>query len=244
MRPCKIASLCIVTAACTLAALPASAVDGVRELNQVCAATGCVPDDDPGFPIELSADGHYRLTGPLAVGNGDTTAIAVASDYVTIDLNGFTITGITYYTGTPVTSCAPTGTGVGINSTVGRLEVRNGVVRCFGASGIRAGHATIIDGVRLEENDGDGLLATPDAQGWVVRNCLIRRNGGDGIAMSGTISGALITGNSIAGNSLAGLLATRGIASNNVVSSNGGFGLQTGTGVGLVGNTFSSNNGG
>ena len=60
---------------------PALAVDGVREINQACALSGgCSAGDAPGFPVEITTDGSYRLTGNLAVGsgNGNVTAISIS----------------------------------------------------------------------------------------------------------------------------------------------------------------------
>lgn len=43
-------------------ASPAYAVDGVREINQACAAgPGCFSGDTPGFPVEIHFLGSYRL---------------------------------------------------------------------------------------------------------------------------------------------------------------------------------------
>ena len=68
-------------------ARPALGVDGVIEVNQARAiAGGVTAGDTPGFPVTLSREGSYRLTGNLGVGNADTTAILVTSGDVTIDL--------------------------------------------------------------------------------------------------------------------------------------------------------------
>ena len=49
-----------------LSASPALAVDGVLEINQVCAdKTGCFSGDAAGFPVTIGTAGSYRLTGNL-----------------------------------------------------------------------------------------------------------------------------------------------------------------------------------
>src|SRR5438552_9500675 len=87
---------------------------GVVTIDQNRAlAGGVTPGDTPGFPVTLSLPGSYRLTGNLTVPNANTTAIQIAANYVTVDLNGFTIIGTTVCTGTRVTSCNPNGMGNG-----------------------------------------------------------------------------------------------------------------------------------
>ena len=80
-------------------ALPALAVDGVLEINQTCALTGCFSGDAAGFPVTLSETGSYRLTGVLTLSDSDETGILVTADDVSIDLNGFGIQGPNQCTG-------------------------------------------------------------------------------------------------------------------------------------------------
>ena len=71
------------------------AVDGVVLINQASALAGNVtPGDTPGFPVTISQPGSYRLAGNLTVPDANTTAIEVtATGQVTVDLNGFVISG-------------------------------------------------------------------------------------------------------------------------------------------------------
>ena len=49
-----------------LCAAPTLAVDGVREINAVCAVnTGCFGGDTAGYPVTITTAGSYRLTGNL-----------------------------------------------------------------------------------------------------------------------------------------------------------------------------------
>ena len=49
-------------------ATPALAVDGVIEINQARAmAGGITAGDNPGFPVNLTESGSYRLTSDLTV---------------------------------------------------------------------------------------------------------------------------------------------------------------------------------
>ena len=45
------------------------------------------------FPIEIAEPGSYRLKRDIRVPDEKTTAIAVTADHVTIDLNGYSISG-------------------------------------------------------------------------------------------------------------------------------------------------------
>ena len=79
-----------------LLALGGSAVaaDGVYEINQACAlSTGCFLNDAAGFPVTITASGSYLLTSNLVVADVDTNGIEVSEKGVTIDLNGFAVSG-------------------------------------------------------------------------------------------------------------------------------------------------------
>ena len=129
----------------------ASGAEGVLEINQTCMdRTGCFAGDapGPGVRIDGSAGRSYRLTSDLSV-NLNTTAIVVAADDVTIDLNGFTIHSINSCTAGAVrgASCSASGIGAGIavDSTSRRgTVVRDGAVIGMGSDGIRLGaHARV-----------------------------------------------------------------------------------------------------
>src|SRR5882762_4507455 len=81
---------------CILAAISSSlyADDGVVLIDQNRALAGNVtPGDAPGFPVTISQPGSYRLSGNLTVPDINTTAIQITADFVTLDLNGFSIVG-------------------------------------------------------------------------------------------------------------------------------------------------------
>jgi len=125
---------------------PAGAVDGVLEINQtVVSAAG-------GFPYQITAAGSYRLTGNLVVGVADTNAINVTASPVTIDLNGFSISG----TGGLVSS--------GIRDNVGQLTVKNGTIQSFGEGVNSTGPDVIAD-----------LTTNNTNQGIFVSNAVVRR---------------------------------------------------------------------
>ena len=72
-------------------ARPASAVDGVIEINHASALAGGVTAPDlPNYPVTLAGPGSFRLTGALAPPAGQH-AIVITGSHVTLDLNGFSI---------------------------------------------------------------------------------------------------------------------------------------------------------
>ena len=96
------------------ALLPCSlfAVDGQKLINlSTVMAAG-------GFPYVISQPGSYKLSDNLTA-PPETTAINLAADGITLDLNGFTV------------QCSVTlpNTVKCINATVNNIEVRNGVVK-------------------------------------------------------------------------------------------------------------------
>jgi hypothetical protein len=122
-------SACAVLFATCLAGAAARAGDGVLEIDATCAIAGCFPGDAPGYPVEITQMGSYRLTSDLDVSSPivRTTAILVLASYVTIDLAGFTLTGEAACSSTICSPVAPTYRGVDASAAEG-VEVRNGVI--------------------------------------------------------------------------------------------------------------------
>jgi len=191
------------------AAVPAHAVDGVIEISQSKAVAGTVISGDAaGFPVTIPQNGSYRLTSNLTV-DENTTAITVQTGVkdVTIDLNGFSITGPVTCTGSPVSSCSPAGLGSGIFSNYAgtRLRVYNGHVRGMGRNGVviargevdhvHAAHngtwgiSAVEGGVivhdSISESNGSGGIGVPTAS--VVRDCVANGNGLIGISAKGSL---------------------------------------------------------
>jgi len=99
-----------------LGSVPAFAIDGVVLIDQNHALAGNItPGDAPGFPVTISQSGSYRLAGNLTVPDLNTTAIQITADFVTLDLNGFSIIGPAVCTSNP-SKCPPPGTGIGVQA--------------------------------------------------------------------------------------------------------------------------------
>jgi len=110
-------------------------VDGTIEINQAMVLA------NGGFPYTISASGSYRLTGNLTVPAG-TNRINVTPSNVTIDLNGFSITG-------PGDSSA---SGIGINaSAAADARVENGMVTGF-LLGVGVGNFGIVRKAQADAN--------------------------------------------------------------------------------------------
>jgi len=111
--------------------------DGQYEINQLCVANGCFAGDNPGWPVEITKSGSYRLTSNLEV-PPDFLGIDMDGDSVTLDLNGFSVHSDAVCGG-PLPTCTPstpgTGTGILVNSQ--ETIIRNGVIRGFNEDCIR-----------------------------------------------------------------------------------------------------------
>lgn len=226
-----------------LAAPAALASDGRREINQACVAAGCFPGDTAGFPVQLTTAGGYVLTSNLSVPDANTSAIQ-ATNGVRIDLNGFEISGVTTCTGSPVTSCTPTGGGFGVDGGT-RVVIENGAIRRMGSYGIGSGPGTLVENVVLEQNGGDGARGNYGSTAWIIRDSRILNNGGHGINFLYTgAAGNLVTGNTVYGNREGGITNAVGVVTNNSVAFNGDYGLYLGGNVAIGGNGFFENNGG
>jgi len=236
------------------------AVDGVLEINQDCAATdtnaGCFTGDSPGFPITIASSGSYRLTGNLVVASGTASAVEVAADDVTIDLNGFTLDG----TGS-------SGSGIVVIGAKRNLEVRAGTIRSFGGDGIKAAgadsHAHRVIAVRVLSNQGDGIDFEWSTSGrnHTIEGCTVNENGGAGIRAGSTsrverntVRGSggngievgedsVISGNTVDGSTLDGIQAHRdSLIAGNTVSQNLQDGISTAENSSVIDNTISGNN--
>lgn len=243
--------------ALSLLAAPALASDGVREINQACALVGCFSGDPAGFPVEITAPGSYRLTGNLDVSvaaiPADTTAVRVESDDVSVDLGGFTISGVT--TCSILGVCSNTGVGSGIDQSGGireRTSVLNGVIRRMGRYGIYCDLGCTVENMKVETNGLAGIyVVNGDAR--VARN-IVRSNGGIGIRADGLINenvvqlnaglgiqetgagtsgsgSSVISRNRILANTGGGLLCNGSLVVDNVIKSNSTFELKTYTTV-------------
>ena len=118
---------------------PAAAVDGTIEINHAAALAGSVtPGDTPGYPVELTHGGSYRLTSDLS---GAVQLALGVTDPVWIDLGGFTIDG-------------GGASDVGVNgSSHADVSVHGGVVRNFASTCVQLGERARVADLILEDCD-------------------------------------------------------------------------------------------
>lgn len=218
-------TLIALAAASPLACLAAKSTDGTVAIDQTGANNGGVtPGDAPGFPITISQPGSYRLVGNLKVLLPGVTAIQVEASNVTIDLNGFVISGLVACSGLAGQKvCAPKSEfsrGVDAYSkSPTNVVVRNGHVRGF-QYGVILTERGLVNNLTASDNSSYGIsvnrysivsenLVTNNRTGIETRGANVIRNtvsdnGGAGIEARG---GDLILDNVISGNGQYGLLA-------------------------------------
>lgn len=217
--------------------------DGVVRIKMSIVNNGGItPGDAPGFPATISKPGSYRLTGNLVVPNENTTAIQITSDNVTLDLGGFSITGPTLCTGSPL-SCFPTGTGIGIevvpnNPDRINITIKNGSVSGMGKWGVYARLNSLIESVQVSHSGDRGIQA--GASG-IVNGCAAIFNGDAGIVGA---NGSVLSNNVSRSNGGCGILNDIGTVIGNTVSWNDGYGLCLGSSAGYANNSAAQNNNG
>lgn len=234
-------------------ACPHASADNSQEINQDCAEVGCFFNDAPGFPVTITAPGHYRLTSDLHVDEtyqGSAVILAnPSSGDVHIDLNGFQIRGPFTCIGTPVAGCTN-----GPNTTRGLLllvkggSLRNGSVRGFGGAGVSGGlgHGFVVDNVAFVENAGGGMHPNSGTtRAYEIRNSRFFRNGAHGFndANGGNGHGRF-RHNFFYGNQGEGLRSQNGPSiTDNVFRLNGSLALTgSGSGCMMTGNLLFENN--
>ncbi len=178
-------------------------VPGV-EIDQDCAAnTGCETGaDTAGFPVTITEPGSYRLAGNLTNSSEHVDTISIESSNVVLDLNGFALLGPVACTGTPVTSCTPSGAlGIGVAVTApdvgSSVTIMNGSIQGMGRLGIHCTAPCKIVQVHVSQSDHVGI-STSNADA-IVENVISYRNGGSGFHMNGILRNCQATGNGLIG---------------------------------------------
>ena len=218
------------------------AVDGTIEINQACilnAACSAIACGGTGhFPCAISASGSYRLTSNLTVSSSSTNAITVTASNVTIDLNGFTITG-----------GGSGGSGIGISASgMNDVTVKNGGVTAFEV-GVWVGTNSIVSGVHADSNY-NGIIAGGGADAnSIVKGCTANHSTNVGIYCF--LNSCVVSGSS-ANNGAYGvyIAGSSALVLNDTIVSNSQYGLfasDTTTGYGqnvIFGNTVGNVSGG
>lgn len=125
------------------------------------------------LPFVAAEPGGYVVTGNLSLGAGN--GISVTASDVTIDLNGFVLTG----------NVAGGGHGIHVATGVENVTIRNGVLRDWGADGVNAlgaGHVTVRD-IRIHNSAGNGVALNKGA--LIETVCADNGQAGARVALAG-----------------------------------------------------------
>jgi len=181
-----------------------------------------------GYPVTITSPGSFRLTGNLTVTDPLADAIEVSSDGVSVDLNGFVITG------------PGSGFPRGVDSTNDNVKVSNGTIQSMYNAVQLIGEGAHVEGMSLVDNLNTGLFV---GNGALVTGNTISGNGHSGV-MAGT--SCVLTRNAVRNNGLYGISAASGsVVVENTLSGNTEWGLQFNSAYsGYGNNVLTENNGG
>lgn len=166
-----------------------------------------IPIHAADLPLTIDTPGSYYLAEDITTTGG---GITIAVNNVTIDLQGFTLTG---------------GSGVGIDTLEGdareNLVIKNGRVYGWSDDGIGLfGHNAQVLNVIALFNGGDGIAV---ARNSTVSGCFAGGNAGNGIKSS---VGSIISNCNAAYNGFDGYLVNAGTVTQSSASFNGGSGIR------------------
>lgn len=156
------------------------------------------------LPYTISTSDSYYLGANLT---SSGSGIIVAANNVSIDFNGYSITG--------------SSTGYGVNlETSTNVELRNGTITNFGVgvSDNEGMNSTRVINMRIVNNTGTGIALDWHCE---VRDCLISGNG-SGI----NVWGCVVQGNIVSGNASYAIAGSNSTIINNTVSLNSGLGIS------------------
>lgn len=134
-----------------------------------------------GLPFKITKSGSYILGGNLAVTTKTTSGILVNANDVTINLNGFVISGV-----------GGSSTGVGIDASAATgVIIANGTITGYGV-GIKLNSTSSVQNVRVYNNNGDGI-AVSGSSCFVSNSVITGNNGnsGSGLDFADSTSGYL-----------------------------------------------------
>lgn len=215
---------------------PGAPVPTMKSLDQIEPRTVIT-----NLPWTISTPGGYVLDRNLSLWSGDGISVTVSD--VTLDLNGFVLTG------------DPRGGGHGIHVAAGaeNVTIKNGVLRNWGADGIHAPDAGFVSirnvqvygsgGNGVAMNTGElidamakysglaGVRTQHDMQKLIIQNVRAIANGG-GVVIEGT-GEAIIIGSDISSNTGHGIFWVSATADATFRLSLGGTSCNGNTGCGL-----------
>ncbi|HEV2691702.1 MAG TPA: right-handed parallel beta-helix repeat-containing protein [Verrucomicrobiae bacterium] len=202
---------------------PGSPSPTMKSLDQIQPRT---PISYAGYGIYIP--GSYYLTTNV-VGFSGVNGLNIICDNVTVDLNGFTLQGV-----------SGSQSGINISGVNTNIIVRNGVIRDWGGDGINGGLSSqnlIVDHVTVSGSGVNGI----QGNNCIISDCSLQNNQWDGIVVVG--NGSRISHNVCIGNNLANHANGASIAiegSNNLVEDNFVVGTAGLYGIQIYGGTTSN----
>ncbi len=151
----------------------------LAEVEPRIALNSATTPGDADSVFRITQPGSYSLTGNLSVPAG-RSGIEIAASNVTIDLNGFSITG----------SAGSLSGIVSGPAVVDAITIRDGVITSMGASGIAirtggSGLSSRVEGVQALRNAVSGIRVGHNA---IVASCVAADNGQHGIECSENVA--------------------------------------------------------
>jgi hypothetical protein len=249
--------------ACMAMLLAASGAQAQVGITQALATgSGIGTGDSPGFPVTIVNSGSYKLFSNLNPPSG-VDAIDITADFVTLDLNGYTIAGYETCSIVPPNigaTCVIGSFGTGVSSTGANTTIKNGAINGFSTGLYLAGGADAADisKLALSQNDIAMYLSSygailQDVQEYLgtyglvlganaiqVHNSYVGFNGVEGIQLSNGIISHLTA----ASNSSDGVNITNAaILRDSTLSNNGRHGVFVDSGTVLTTDSTAYSNG-
>jgi hypothetical protein len=225
-----------------------AALVGIAAVVTMNIAADAQPTPISACGMIISIPGSYTLNRNLNATSTVTNCIDVSVSWVTINLNGFVLTG-------------KGGTATGIFSNFAALTVSNGAVNGFGVGVTGAGSGTVLRKVSVGSNiksgavlgsyarvsdsqfQGNGTGGSGDGldvgQNSVITHSIFNANKGDGLKATG--GGVVVVGSTASNNTVDGFLtAGSSVLKNNTATGNTRLGFCDDCSGGK-GSTFRSN---
>ena len=236
---------CALVAAVSLALLPTGFAQGsltppgppaptMKSLDQIEPRTivnAVNTPGDAGDMFVISQPGSYYLTTNLtATSTFLQNGIAITTNNVTLDLNGFALNSL------PGTS---SGTAISIPGIRSKITVRNGSINGWGLAGVLQYSASVNSYLSVNllfehlniSGSQDGIYASGAA---VVRDCHVYNNSSDGIdcnVLGNSTIASIVSGCTADGNGGAGIDVNSGNVSDCTANNNIGDGIYNSSGT-------------
>jgi len=173
-------------------------------------------------PIAITSPGLYYLANNLTLSSPDLNAITVGADDVTIDLNGFCLTG-------PGKGSGTLNSGIRLFGTRSNVEIRNGSIKAFGFKGIKFENLCTgirVVGVRVRDTGNSGIDLP--GSGNLAMDCTVINAGSNGIDVGNS---SLVKGSQVVGSSFSSIKIVNGSTAmgNTVIGSVFGISAETGS---------------